>query len=101
MRRIYANKTEKNRAYKEKAKKKLDEIFGDCCVVCGSQRYLVMHNINFEKHPMSKDTRKRVKYYLEHSDEFVRLCKGHHTILHIFDRNPLLTILMPLKYLGE
>jgi len=68
----------------EKKTKKLKELIGDRCILCGktpqTNQGFAFHEIYGEKHPYSGSS--RLKYILEHPEDFVPLCRKCHTGVH-------------------
>ena len=60
-------------------KKKLGELLGLKCVICGSTHRISYHEIHGNPH-------KPRKYVLEHYQDFIPLCSGCHVGLHRFIR---------------
>lgn len=72
---------EKARAYREKIRLALDLIIGDKCIVCGSKKNLICHEIHGRKHPH------QFYYPLKKPEDFVRMCKPCHSFLHSVERH--------------
>jgi hypothetical protein len=66
-------------------KRKLCELVGDKCVICGSTKRLCYHEIHGKPHPSRK-------YVLDHYKDFVALCSGCHVGLHRFLRRGKINI---------
>jgi len=84
-----------------KLKARIVEVFGDQCVICGSNSYLVLHNINFERHNARYDGRANWRHYLKHQDEFVRLCYYCHRLVHTLEMFPDFEALLPYYLSSE
>lgn len=79
-------KLERNRKWVRKQYKLRDKIFGNKCVICGSKRSLVLHEINGEPH--KEDGYALVNKAIKNPEQWRRLCyschKGVHWIMKYF-----------------
>lgn len=62
--------------------KRIDEKFGISCFLCDSDRFLIMHEINFVKHKKITNILQAYRWYLKHNKRFIRLCWQCHMTLH-------------------
>ena len=75
-----AHKKEHQKSYDKLHRKKLlllvDQKLGTKCVICGSTENLVCHEIHGKTHSYKPN------YVLSHIEDFTRLCRGCHLLLH-------------------
>ena len=77
----------------------LETIFGKECFVCGDKGKFRLHNIYGKPH-VNYGGCSHAKYYIEHKEEFVRLCVKHHNLVHQLNpNNPNLEKLLKLASL--
>jgi hypothetical protein len=58
------------------------KLIGDHCIICGTTKHLTFHEIHGLTH------RYKLKYYCEHSQDFITLCRTHHNAVHIINEYP-------------
>jgi len=79
--------TKKQKNYKAKKtysenRQKLLNLIGDKCLICGSTKRLIFHEINGKNH-LTNGTSAFI-YYFDHYKDFITLCYFHHKFLHQF-----------------
>ena len=62
--------------HKGERRKKLLELIGNKCFVCGEIKHIMFHEIHNKRHPIS------MKYYFYHLKDFIPLCYRCHRTLH-------------------
>ena len=68
---------------KEKRRTELEIVIGNKCIVCGSTKHIVFHEIHGKKHPLPRGDSKRIHFFmLEHKEDFVPLCFKCHSTIH-------------------
>jgi len=63
-------------------KSKLNEVFGSSCAICNSTKHLCLHEKYGIHHTC--DIYSAPKYYLEHPNNFIRVCYVCHKAIHYF-----------------
>ena len=59
-------------------KVKIKSLFGESCVLCGNINSLYKHEIYGKRHKIAPG------YYINHSSDFVLLCRECHNTVHLF-----------------
>ena len=82
------NQLESQRRWRKNLKIQLLEKIGNKCIICNSTKRLVFHEVNGKSHPLEK--KPKFDYIMEHPEDFVTLCRGHHLALHFLaSTNPI------------
>jgi hypothetical protein len=68
------------RRYIRKIQLEVQRVIGKTCIICGLSRNIHYHEIYGRDHPRSELT--KLHYILNHSQDFVPLCRRHHYVLH-------------------
>lgn len=71
---------ERVRKYRAKMKAEAGTLVGKKCLLCGGNKRLIFHEINYKPHKMAASTIFLVK---KNPENFTRLCQGCHTMVHV------------------
>lgn len=87
--RSYQRKYQKEWSKKDRKVKraKIRSILGTKCVVCGSTKRIIFHEIHGKSHDQAN-----LNYTLKHIEDFVSLCWCCHIALHNLARNGKLNL---------
>lgn len=72
------------RDYWNRKRKEVEQLLGDKCIICDSNKHLQYHEVHGKSHPFS---RSGMNYILKHPEDFVPLCGWCHKMIHQIARN--------------
>jgi hypothetical protein len=78
---LYWKYIESERKTYERVRKKINDLLGSKCKICGSTCNLVCHEIHGKRHSTNAN------YILIHIEDFVRLCSQCHRMVHYLAKN--------------
>lgn len=73
----YENNSDKINKRRKENREKAFILIGDVCLICGTKKHLIFHEIHGKPH-----SRYDGSYYLKNYKDFITMCYPHHRIIH-------------------